>query len=298
MARPKLEPLVDQPRAFTRAELLAVVSRSALDNAVAQGTLIRVLPGIYAAALHARSTAVRIHAAQLWSGGGVIGGVSALFEWGLIDSPPSKVHLWVSPDHRLKAPRWIAVHRNAVQLTSTRRGELTVATPAFAIVQGFGDLPPSRRADAVYRAVRRRLVGVAQLRAALDKSPRVRARRELERCIDAAELGAESYLEQHALTKVFNTAQFARMLPQHEVVHEGQVFRLDLFDPITKTAAEMDGEHVHSDPVQWRKDIRRDAILATCGILTARYAFRTLIDNPAWCRLNLSQILRARGAGT
>lgn len=296
MTADRLQQFFDQPRAFTRAEILAQFSRSALNNALTHGMVARILPGVYAGALHSRSTAVRAHAAQLWSGDGVIGGVSALFEWGLIDDPPRNVHVWIAPDKRLRPPGWITVHRNAVPLASTRRGALTVSTPAFAIVQGLGDLRRDRRADAVYRAVRRRLVGVSQLRSALEKSPRVRARRDLERFIDAAERGAESYLEQHALAKVFNTAEFATLLRQHVIVHEGESFRLDLFDPLTKTAAEMDGEHVHADPAQWRKDIRRDAILATRGILTARYAFRTLIENPAWCRLNFTQILRARGA--
>ena len=115
----RLREYVDEPRAFARAELLDAFSRSALDNAIAQGTVTRVLPGIYAAAHHATSTAVRCHAAMLWSGDGVIGGASALFEWGLIDLPPAKVHLWIRPERRLKAPSWLIVHRDAVEMAKT-----------------------------------------------------------------------------------------------------------------------------------------------------------------------------------
>ena len=173
-----------------------------------------------------------------------------------------------------------------------------IAQPAFAIVHGFADLEARYRADAVYRAVRRRLVGADQLRAALDAGGRISARRAIERHIDAAERGAESYLEEHAMRGVFNTKEFARFVRQHDVVHEGQAFRLDMYDPLTKTAAECDGDRVHADPVQRRKDIRRDALLSTRGILTVRYGFRDLVESPAWCRMNLLQILRARGAPT
>jgi len=291
-----LRDFVDEPRAFSRTELVRKFSRSALDNALARGKLTRVLPGVYASTHHSKSTAVRSHAAVLWSGNGVIGGTSALYNWGLIDQPPAKVHLWIAPERRLKSPAWLVVHRDAVAMESTQRGLLTVAQPAFAIVHGFADLDPNFRADAVYRAVRRRLVGPDQLRAALAAGGRIAARRELERHIDAAERGAESYLEEHAMRSVFNTQPFARFVRQHDVVHEGQLFRLDMYDPLTKTAAECDGDRIHADPLQRRKDIRRDALLSTRGILTVRYGFRDLLESPAWCRMNLLEILRARGA--
>ena len=298
METSRLRDFVDQPRAFTRDELIAAFSRGSLDAALSQGTVKRILPGVYAGSAHAQSNAVRSHAAVLWSGGGVIGGASALFEWGLVDSPPPKVHLWIAPERHLKAPPWVAIHRDDVEVRSTRRGLIVVAMPAFAITQGFGDLPAPLRAEAVYRGIRKRLVGVAQLRAALAASPRVAARRELERRIDAAERGAESFLEERSLRNVFSTQAFAGFIRQHDIVHEGEAFRLDMFHPETKTAAECDGDRIHADPVQRRKDIRRDALLATRGILTVRYGFRDLMDSPGWCRDNLLRIVRARGGAT
>ena len=290
-----LAQFLDQPRAFTRAELLRDFSARSLEFALTKGTVTRVLPGIYAGSLHSRSFKVRSHAALLWArGSAALSGISALFEWGLVDEPPQRIEIWLPHERRLKPPPWLVVRRGTSPIRTTTRGNVQVATPAYAIVQGYAQVPPGRRADVVYRAVRRRIASPTQLRAALDACPRVAERRALERHVDAAAHGAESYLEEHSLWTVFNTQDFSRFVRQHEIVHEGEQFRLDMYDASTKTAVELDGDWVHAEPDQRRKDVRRDATLATRGILTIRYGFRDLMQIPDWCRMNLLQVLRSR----
>jgi len=291
-----IETHLDQPSAFTRNEIIATFSRSTLDNAVAQGRAERILPGVYAAPFHARSFRVRAHAALLWAGpDAALAGLSALFEYGVVERTPQTIDIVVPHGRRLERPSWLTIRRSTVEIPAQERRGLRLVTPAYALVHGYADVPPHLRAEAVYKALRMRLVYAAQLRAALTASPRVRARPELMRRIEAAAKGARSYLEEHALYRVFNTAPFAGFLRQHEVVHEGQAYYLDMFHAGTKTAVELDGDGPHGRPEQRAWDIRRDAVLATRGILTLRYGFTTLVEAPQWCRDNLLLVLRARG---
>lgn len=293
-----MDELVMRVQAYKRDELVAMVGRGALERAIATGAVTRVLPGIYAGHAHAQSFAVRAHAAQLWAGGdAALAGTAALFAWQLTDEPPARISLAVPAGQRRRSPAWLQVRRLTTRGRTTRRGLLQVAMPAYAIVQGYGDLPPRSRASVVYSAVTKRLVSPGQLRAALDASPRVPLRRQLERRLVAIEAGAESFLEEVSTFDVFNTKEFAHLVRQHEVVHEGELFRLDMYDPVTRTCIEADGKRYHSTPEQHQRDTRRDAILATRGILTVRLTYDDICDRPEWCRMIVREVLRARATG-
>lgn len=59
--------------------------------------------------------------------------------------------------------------------------------------------------------------------------------------------------------------QLPRPTPQHEVVVEGETYRLDLAYPHLRVAVEYDGEQWHDDPDQQAADRRRRAALARAG---------------------------------
>jgi len=161
------------------------------------------------------------------------------------------------------------------------------------VVLSYGQVPKHRRAEVVYGAVRRKLVGTSQLTAVLAAFPRVKARRALERSVAAAAAGAQSFLEEHALYAVFNTGEFSRFVRQHEVVIEGNQFFLDMYDAITRTAVELDGKNGHTDEGR-QKDIARDCWVATVGILTLRFSYWDLLNRPEWCRRMVREAVRAR----
>ena len=126
--------------------------------------------------------------------------------------------------------------------------------------------------------------------------PRVKGRRNLERSVRAAAAGAQSYLEEKALYEVFNTAEFSRFVRQHEAVIEGNQFFLDMFDPLTKLALELDGRNGHLDEFRQR-NIARDCWVATIGIQTLRFSYWDLVERPAWCRQVVRETMRVRAAG-
>jgi very-short-patch-repair endonuclease len=112
--------------------------------------------------------------------------------------------------------------------------------------------------------------------------------------VAAIEAGAESYLEERALRQVFNTSEFDRLIRQHDVVIEGQAYRLDLYDDATRTAVELDSEEHHGRSPHRQRDVNRDVHLATIGIQTLRFTYRDITERPGWCRQMLRDGLRAR----
>ncbi|WP_144276320.1 endonuclease domain-containing protein [Demequina sp. NBRC 110053] len=179
-------------------------------------------------------------------------------------------------------------------ITAVKRAGLPAAPCAYAIAQAYGDLTESERSDALFGSVTRKLCTVRELRDALAAMPRVKARRELVARIEAVEAGAESWLEERALKDALTGRPFDSLIRQHRIVVEGQAFRLDMYDPFTRTAIEADSFRWHAGDQQRLRDIRRDALLATIGIQTIRLSSRDLIENADWCRAMVQLALTAR----
>lgn len=283
--------LAEQGTAVTGKSLRVRFGPDSLRRAVGRGTVVRLLPDVYASSLHAGSFDVRAAAAAMWSRGAV-SGVAALHLWG-IGEAPEVIEVVVPQSRALQAPPWIRVRRVTCEVPQTVRHGIPVVSPAVAVVLSYGQVPKHRRAEVVYGAVRRKLVGTSQLTAVLAAFPRVKARRALERSVAAAAAGAQSFLEEHALYAVFNTGEFSRFVRQHEVVIEGNQFFLDMYDAITRTAVELDGKNGHTDEGR-QKDIARDCWVATVGILTLRFSYWDLLNRPEWCRRMVREAVRAR----
>ena len=280
---------------FTRDQLILEGSESSLDRAIASGTIVRILPGIYCAAENAYSFYTRAHAALEWAGpDAALSGPSALFMWGLIDEVPANVEILVPWEQRPRAPAWLKIYRTTRSFEVRNRGSLRVLPPAHAVVRAYGRAPTSWRGDLVYRAVRERRATVMELRRALAQVPRVVKRKALERDIENARIGIHCPLEARAARNVFTGELFSRFVRQHEVVVEGELFRLDMFDPVTRTAVEVDSDRYHSDLDARIRDIRRDAVLATVGIQTLRMSSSALANEPVWCRRVVLETLEAR----
>ncbi|WNM23561.1 endonuclease domain-containing protein [Demequina capsici] len=264
-------------------------------TAISSGRVVRLLPDAYVGAEHSDSFLARAHAALLWAGSAAaVSGTSAMFLWGLVESPPSHIEVLLPHPIHLNPPDWLVVRRRVRPPATAHIAGLAVLEPADAIVTGYGRLSPHTRAEPLYRAVRSGLVSPDALADAIRRAPRVAARRELSTRIAAAQAGAESFLEEVGLRSVFNTAEFAGLLPQHRVRCGDQTFRLDLYDPVTRTGIELDGAQFHDGSEARQRDVRRDAALASIGIQTVRFTFADIVQRPAWCRQTLAEVLRAR----
>ena len=248
------EQVLPRARPFTYAALCAVASRHGVGRAIQRGEIVRVLPDLYASAVHADSWAVRARAAIAWAG-----------------------------------PQTYAVPFGWWQ------GDVPAAMPEYAVVQAYGRASPDARAEIVYSAFRSRAVSAASIGRALARMPRVRARAGLEARVAYAADGVESYLEERGLRHVLTGASFQHLLRQHRVFVEGKRFRVDVYDPETSTAFELDGAGAHASFEQRRADVERDALLAGVGIQTVRFTYRDVIDRPKWCRGVALRVMTDRG---
>ena len=284
-----------EPRAFTRAELTALSSVSSVRTALRNGDLVRLLPNAYVAGEHQGSWAARADAALAWAGrGAMLAGRSALFAHTLLETTPDCVEIVVPADRHLHCPAWLVARQASYGITPVRVVGLPTAPAAFAIAQAYGELTASEQSHVVFGAVARGVTSTAQLRHVLATMPRIKRRRALTSRIEAAERGAESWLEERSLRTVFTRQEFDRFIRQHRVDREGRRYRLDMYDPFTRTAIELDSRAWHSGEEQRLRDIRRDADLAAMGILTVRLASRDLTDRPDWCRQMVRDVLAAR----
>ena len=282
------------PRAWRKGELEARWSRPALVGALRRGLVERVLPGIYAATAHSESLLVRAHAAHLWCGAdSVLTGVSAAAVWGLCDVPRVVTMACRPGLHKDPIPAWLRIRRSDATPPSTLWGACPIAVPEWAAVTAYSQLPPRSRDAVMYRASQVRDVTAEGLAKAAAAVPRIKGRRHLMTVLAAIAAGSESDLETHALLHVFNTAKFAHVLRQHWVKVGDSRFRLDMYDPISMTAVELDGSD-HGRPQQRQRDITRDAQLLTIGIATLRFSNADARQRGAWVRQVTAEVFDSR----
>ena len=74
----------------------------------------------------------------------------------------------------------------------------------------------------------------------------------------------------------------------------GRTYYLDLYAAHERVNVELDGAAWHSSRQQREADIRRDAALATRGILVVRFGYQQLVGDPAGVRRQVLAILDAR----
>ncbi|MFK3979186.1 DUF559 domain-containing protein [Micromonospora sp. NPDC050397] len=70
---------------------------------------------------------------------------------------------------------------------------------------------------------------------------------------------------------------------------------LDVYAERERVAFELDGAATHGDPRQREIDLRRDALLATVGILVVRFSHRRLLHETTEVRREVVAILAGRG---
>jgi very-short-patch-repair endonuclease len=169
-----------------------------------------------------------------------------------------------------------------------------------AVIQAWNQLPMDRATSMILDGARRDRFRAADLAERIADYPRIRGRRALVRLLGELRGGIESYLEHLASTRVFNTRDFAGFRRQAPVRACGQRFVLDMFHEHARVAVELDGRAFPSDDSDRRRDLARDAILASVGIMTIRLTFEDITQRPEWCRARVRNALssaRRRGAG-
>ncbi|NYI42186.1 endonuclease domain-containing protein [Demequina lutea] len=290
-----VETLKRTPHAHDRHAIERRWPRAALRAAVRSGAVTRLLPTLYAATEHAESTLTRAHAATTWVGSGsVVIGAAAASAWELCE-PPRVITVTAPLSMSRAVPPWLSLKRLAERPPSALWHGCPVAMPGWAIATAYGHLPRHQADEMVYRAVRRGLATPGEIGEVAASLSSVRHRRELESTLAAAAAGSESYLETVGLRAVFSTNDFAGFIRQHRVLADGASYRLDMYDPVTRTAVELDGAVAHGGAGQRERDARRDVRLASIGIVTLRFVYRDLTERPAWCRAMVTSATARRG---
>lgn len=177
----------------------------------------------------------------------------------------------------------------------TRHG-VPVVRPERALVDAGSLLPAVDRPAPVIRAVNDGLTTPSRLDAALGGAPRLTGRAELRALLDRLAAGCPSPLEVWGHDHVFTGPRMPDLRRQFRVRIEGRTMYLDVYAERERVDFELDGATAHGDPGQREIDPRRDALLATRGILVVRFAHRRLVGEPQRIREEVLAILASRRA--
>ena len=289
--------LIGQAGWITVPDLERRVSPRTIGSWVANGTLVRLRPGVLALPTAATGWRTRV-AAALEHGEAVASHVTALALWGLVQHPSGPVHVTVDLTRSARGPGGVMMHRSAGIFDERRRVDgLAVTSVERSIVDSWGRPEPLRRADvraAALTAVRRRQCSVRELGIELARRPRLPGRAELARLVGLLADGCQSELEIWGCLQVLRAPGMPPFVQQRAVRVAGQLFFLDAAYDEVLLAVEMDGSAWHGSREQRERDIRRDAPMATIGWQTLRFSFSRLTNAPDECRRDVRSAHSAR----
>jgi very-short-patch-repair endonuclease len=270
-----------------RRRLLAVgVSDEQILTRVANGSLRRVHPGVYATFGRPLDQPASLLAACLAAGpAAVVSHRAALSVWGLLDGVQPLEITALRDDH--PTPSGVTVHRPNVlrpQDVTTRRG-LPITNPMRTLLDAGAVLPKRAVADCIERALVARLVTVRGLRMILaDLGGRGRSgTAALREHLDRRALGdqrPESMLEPLMARLLYADLGIGPVEFQPTLVLEGRRVRLDFRIPWAMVAVEVDGLSVHGGRDALDSDLSRQNLLVRHGHLVLRYT-RTHLRRPA-----------------
>jgi very-short-patch-repair endonuclease len=251
-----------------------------------------VFPNVYLSKQANLSLERRIAAAWLWAGReATIAGLAAAAlhgaKWIEDDIAIELIHPNTRPPRGVLTRRDVLLDDEVAAVAG-----LAVTTPertAFDI----GRREPYRMAvahlDALARATNLnpdRVISVAE------RHPRARGLRRLETALERVDAGAQSPRETYLRLLLFD-AGLPRPQTQIAVRAGDETFYLDMGWADFMVAVEYDGEHHRTDPLQYRKDIRRLETLERLGWIVIRVVAG---DHPAAVLQRVRRALDARAS--
>ncbi|WP_084099846.1 type IV toxin-antitoxin system AbiEi family antitoxin domain-containing protein [Demequina sp. NBRC 110051] len=288
--------LADAPRAFTRSEILTRWSRRHLDRAVSRGEVVRILPGVYVAAVHQHDPVARARAATLWAPRALVTGMLALH----LHAPglPTSTIVELVTDHgdRLHPPPWIRVHQSGLPAERTVARGIPTVTPARALVDAWALAPPAYRNERLWQALWSGVCTWSDLAREVERTPRLPDRRRLERVLGWFAEGATSPLEVRAKHETFVGAAFADFEWQVPIDLGARTVRADMLHRRAKLVVELDGDRYHATKAERDADRERQNALVAAGFTVLRFGWNDIVHRPAACRaLVTAAVGRATG---
>jgi hypothetical protein len=261
---------------ITRRKALRFGGRHVVDDALNDGVLTRLLPGVYVVAGRVIDRRLMQRAALAYLPAAALSHLDALELWGL-GRTATTIHLTVPGTHGAVAAPGLTVHRRrdfvAEPPAAVVRQGLRVGALERALVESWPLLPPGERRGPLIAALRERRTTAGHVTSALDASPRLSGAAQMRRLVVLVDGGCHSELELWGHEKVFSDPR----LP-----------------PSVRQFAILDGAAWHGNQVQRERDLRRDAALSAMGILVVRYSHRRLVTEPDRVIEELCRVLVCR----
>lgn len=284
-----------EPLAWSRHDLLAEFSAETLKRAIERRMIKRLLPGTYVGATWAADVHARLSAVSSWGSEHVaVTGLAGAHIYKWFSLPPNRIEIVCPREMRVPAPFWLAPRRPRYPAHAQYVGGVRVAARAEVIVRCWESLPASRATSFVIDALRDPKIDTNTVMAHVASLARVKRRQELLALLTLVETGVESYLEYVAATEVFVGPDFKQFTRQVDYRVNGTRYRIDMLHEAANVAVEVDGAKFHSSDWARRRDIERDAVLASVGILTLRFTFEDITQRPQWCRNRVLDTVRSR----
>jgi very-short-patch-repair endonuclease len=287
----------------TRARATEVVPRWVIEHACRSGQLQRVLPGVYRDTAVPDTRMLWRRAALAWlDGRGALSHTTALAVWGVpqpargaLDAP---LHVTVPAAVRIRSRPGVEVHRRAGFAPepphAVVRGGQLITPLDRSLVEAWPLLPAADRRAPVIRAVNDRMTTPGRLRTALGAMPRLEGRAELDSLLGLLAAGCLSPLEIFGHQRVFNAPGMPPFQRQVRVRIGSRSAYLDVYAEAEKVDFELDGASVHADSRLREIDLRRDALLATLGILVVRFTHYRLVYETEAVQREILAILASR----
>jgi len=289
---------VERRGVVNRAAALAMAPEHVVDDALADGALVRLAPMVYAMPSAAKSRELLTQALLLWKPDAAVSHTDALALWGLPTTLDPRVHLTIHGDRDAGDWPLAKVHRRRSFATGaphvvTRDG-IRVVRLEQAIVESWPLLPEvDRRVPAIVALRERRTTG-ARLLECLANNPRCSGAAEMKRVFSLVAGGLHSPLELWGHEHVFSDPRLPVARCQVPVdLSTGRVYLDRLYDG-ELINVELDGAAYHGEPGQRERDLRRDAALAALGFVTVRFSHLRLHADPHGARAQLLDVLTTR----
>jgi very-short-patch-repair endonuclease len=257
------------------------MSRRELARRTSRGELRQLTPHLYTDVAEPQpDEPLRAAAVAL---DGAVSHTSAALLWGLeLAATPGQPTVTVGRDRSRARLLDVRVHRADLEEQDVRwRDGVRVTTVLRTVLDLCRSLPLAEAVAAVDSALRRRLLTVAQLRAALLALPAGRGRGLVARAIALVDPRSGSVLE--SLVRVLLHVHGVRA-PRTQVVVRSRtgarIGRVDFAWPDVRLVVEADGFAFHADRRGFRDDRRRGNAMVLAGWRVLRFTWEDVAQHP------------------